>query len=296
MFMETENEQNSHWKEDPGDPVSPEISGKKQTPEITSDIPPENRLNEKPDTEMEVHHHPQLEHKHKPWKEYLLEGLMIFVAVMMGFIAENVREGITNREHVKELVSQLVRDMKNDTLQLNQDYNGETGILNANDSLVLLLQQPLEKINSQQLQTFIIRSHNLWPFYPSDGAIGAIKNELHLKQFASSRIIELIATYEKHIELLKTVEAITLQYQRSYLDPFLLQHFTTPDLDAAFKENPVAPTQFQNLKPEDMAQMASKMVLVRTNTNELIRDNRILFDNATELLQYVKKEFHPVEE
>ncbi|MFB9842968.1 hypothetical protein [Mucilaginibacter ginsenosidivorans] len=23
---------------------------------------------------MEVHHHPQLEHKPKPWKEYLLEG------------------------------------------------------------------------------------------------------------------------------------------------------------------------------------------------------------------------------
>ena len=51
-----------------------------------------------------------------------------------------------------------------------------------------------------------------------------------------------------------------------------------------------------NLKPEDMAQMASKMVLVRTNTSELIRDNRMLFDNATELLQYVKKEFHPAEE
>ena len=45
-----------------------------------------------------------------------------------------------------------------------------------------------------------------------------------------------------------------------------------------------------------MAQMASKMVLIRTNTSELIRDNRMLFDNATELLQYVKKEFHPAEE
>ena len=43
--------------------------------------------------QMEVHHHPQLDHKHKPWKEYLLEGLMIFIAVMMGFIAENIREG-----------------------------------------------------------------------------------------------------------------------------------------------------------------------------------------------------------
>src|ERR1700739_4752182 len=59
---------------------------------------------------MEVHHHPQLEHKPKRWKEYLLEGFMIFIAVMMGFIAENIRENINNHEHVKQLTAQLVRD------------------------------------------------------------------------------------------------------------------------------------------------------------------------------------------
>ena len=35
---------------------------------------------------MEVHHHPNLHHKRKPWKEYLLEGLMIFIAVTLGFL------------------------------------------------------------------------------------------------------------------------------------------------------------------------------------------------------------------
>lgn len=41
---------------------------------------------------MEVHHHPDLHHKPKKRKEYFLEFLMIFLAVTMGFIAENVRE------------------------------------------------------------------------------------------------------------------------------------------------------------------------------------------------------------
>jgi hypothetical protein len=43
---------------------------------------------------MEVHHHPDLHHRRKKFKEYLLEFVMIFLAVTMGFIAENVREGI----------------------------------------------------------------------------------------------------------------------------------------------------------------------------------------------------------
>ena len=41
---------------------------------------------------MEVHHHPHIPTHAKPWKEYLLEGLMIFIAVTLGYGAENIRE------------------------------------------------------------------------------------------------------------------------------------------------------------------------------------------------------------
>ena len=44
---------------------------------------------------MEVHHH---SHHPKKWKEYLTEFLMLFLAVSMGFIAENVREKHTESE------------------------------------------------------------------------------------------------------------------------------------------------------------------------------------------------------
>src|SRR5689334_23460696 len=50
---------------------------------------PENSKSES----MEVHHHPQVEKKNL--KEYLLEGLMIFVAVTLGFFAETIREHIS---------------------------------------------------------------------------------------------------------------------------------------------------------------------------------------------------------
>ena len=61
---------------------------------------------------MEVHHHPQLTHKEKPWKEYLLEGLMIFLAVCMGFIAENFRELLSEQNKKKELLEIVSRDFK----------------------------------------------------------------------------------------------------------------------------------------------------------------------------------------
>ena len=66
---------------------------------------------------MEVHHHPEVEKK--GFKEYLAEGLMIFVAVMLGFIAENVREGIGERSREKEYMESLLQDLKADSININ---------------------------------------------------------------------------------------------------------------------------------------------------------------------------------
>lgn len=243
------------------------------------------------ETEMEVHHHPQLEHKAKPWKEYLLEGFMIFIAVMMGFFAENIRENITNSEHVRQLTSQLVQELKADTAQLNNIYKGESEILNSNDSLFRLLQQPLGKADLMSIQKFVVTSHSLWMFHPSTGAMNAIKNELRLRQFSNSEIISYMSNYEGHIALLHTVQDIALQYQRTYIDPFLRLHFTPLNLDAAFDRKPMRDAQMRNLTQADLEQLNTDMVLIRINTNELINDNRRLKEDAVHLLQYVTKKF-----
>ena len=60
---------------------------------------------------MEVHHHPDLHHEKKAWKEYILEGLMIFLAVFMGFIAESLREHIGDRDREKSYMESLVKDL-----------------------------------------------------------------------------------------------------------------------------------------------------------------------------------------
>jgi hypothetical protein len=240
---------------------------------------------------MEVHHHPQMAHKPKPWKEYLLEGLMIFIAVMMGFIAENIREGISNREQVKELVTQLVHDLKNDTSGLNGIYSAETDISNADDSLMNLLQLPLHEVKVDQLQELIVHSHSLWLFYPSRGAIAAIKNQIRLSQFSNSQMIGLIAGYEGHIDLLHTVQDITLQYQRMYIDPFLVQHFTGISLHGALNRIPGANTEVRNLSQEDLIQLSSDMALISINTRELKDNNRRLFADASNILQYVKQQY-----
>src|ERR1700753_835229 len=69
---------------------------------------------------MEVHHHLELPHgEKKHFKEYMLEFLMIFLAVTMGFIAENIREHLSDSSKEREYITGMIKDLKVDTTNLN---------------------------------------------------------------------------------------------------------------------------------------------------------------------------------
>ncbi len=211
---------------------------------------------------------------------------MIFIAVMMGFIAENIREDITNNRHAHELTAQLVADLKADTAHLAKVIDEQTKIRQANDSLFTLLQQPLATADLNQIQRLIINSHNLWTFHPAGGAIGAIKNELHLKQFGHSQLISYIADYESGIDLLHTAQNVYLEYQHNMLDAFLREHFTPGNLLAAFDHKPLPDAHMRDLTQAGLTQLAADIVLIRVVSDEIVRDDISVKKKAVDLLNY----------
>lgn len=66
---------------------------------------------------MEVHHTHHPMHK-KKWSEYILEFVMLFAAVTMGFFAENVREHMAEKEKKRELMKIVALDLHRDIKQL----------------------------------------------------------------------------------------------------------------------------------------------------------------------------------
>src|ERR1700760_2421757 len=83
---------------------------------------------------VEVHHHPEVEKK--GFKEYLLEGLMIFLAVTMGFFAESLREHISNKDKTAQYMQSLLVDLKTDTTSINVYLKGENAKDQAYNSLL----------------------------------------------------------------------------------------------------------------------------------------------------------------
>jgi hypothetical protein len=83
---------------------------------------------------MEVHHHPEVEKK--GFKEYLLEGLMIFLAVTMGFFAESLREHISDNNREKEYIRSFAEDLKKDTAALHSSIHRLNNDIKCCDSII----------------------------------------------------------------------------------------------------------------------------------------------------------------
>ena len=79
----------------------------------------------------------------KSWKSYFLDFAMVFLAVFLGFWAENFRSQLQEEKKVEQIKQAIVRDMKKDLLQLN-DYVAQA---NYNLSMIdrmysLILENP----------------------------------------------------------------------------------------------------------------------------------------------------------
>jgi hypothetical protein len=82
---------------------------------------------------MEVHHHT---HHPKKWKEYLTEFLMLFLAVTLGFFAENIREKVVESHRAHEYMVTMIQDLKEDTSRINTAIKNTDRKVNAMDSLI----------------------------------------------------------------------------------------------------------------------------------------------------------------
>jgi hypothetical protein len=147
--------------------------------------------------DMEVHHHPDVEKK--GIKEYLLEGLMIFLAVTMGFIAENIREHITEHKNAKILAESMLEDIKKDTASLHNIIAFSTKKLDATDSILTMMHRPRGEWDKKGFYKNMVPVMTAIPFAPTDGTYAQMKTSGSLRYFNQS-LVNLMNSYDVQIK------------------------------------------------------------------------------------------------
>jgi len=124
---------------------------------------------------MEVHHHAHT--ARKKWTHYFWEFLMLFVAVFCGFLAENYRETIINKEKVHHYIQNMVADLKADTAYLNFSIYYQQLWSDHLDSAFQIPIERLKDINSQDTFYYHFLPYYCWlqPFIQNDNTITQLK-------------------------------------------------------------------------------------------------------------------------
>ena len=144
---------------------------------------------------MEVHKHPHHVTHKKKWGEYLLEFFMLFLAVFLGFVAENVREHMVEKDRAKQYAKSLISDLRNDTVMVNDHIQQITMNMSRIDSLCgYVYDKSLNQINNFDLiYKSSIGSYNSYTW--NRATLEQIKSSGSLRYFNDS-IVKKISAYD----------------------------------------------------------------------------------------------------
>jgi hypothetical protein len=246
---------------------------------------------------MEVHHHPDLHHKKKNFKEYFLEFLMIFLAVTLGFIAENVREHITEKNRENEYIKSLTTDLNDDINNLDSVIAFEKTGTQQLDTLIDLLNNPgLARQKADEIYFVARQGPREFPFPITSRTLDQLKGSggflLIRNVAASNQIID----YYNHFSPIKLLEN---NYDREFseyehvaaqiFDPAILRRQEShTGLIMRSNDSPALLTYNNNLLKE-LAFTVVQMGGSRRYRLGLLQAQKL---QAEKLKSYLQKEYH----
>jgi len=149
---------------------------------------------------MEVHHSHHPTHK-KKWSEYIIEFVMLFLAVFLGFIAENIREHAVEQNRAKEFAESLVHDLQSDIIAINNQIK-IVGLYSAvSDSLLKLSKTKLEGRNASQFSFYCRFAYWTRPVSWNRNTFEQIKNSGSLRYFRNGGLLKKLLEYDALVNL-----------------------------------------------------------------------------------------------
>jgi hypothetical protein len=141
---------------------------------------------------MEVHAHTHTQRK--KWTHYLWEFIMLFLAVSLGFYAENLREGFLHKNEVRTHMQSLLSDLQADISLYDSviDRNGYSSQMA--DSVVELLHNSKPDVASIYFAARSVTA-NLGYYYSNSKSFEQMKASGLLRYIKPKKLLDSIGNY-----------------------------------------------------------------------------------------------------
>ena len=151
----------------------------------------------------------------KTWKGYFLEFLMLFLAVSLGFLADNYGEKLSERTKEKEYIASMIKDVKEDRVNINEIISVNTQRSLKLDSLARLsFKKKLSKKDIIKLQELLIHLLRHPEFInPTELTMQQLKNAGGMRLIKSKKAINDIIRYDSKAKKIANQQIYYENYQ-----------------------------------------------------------------------------------
>jgi hypothetical protein len=248
---------------------------------------------------MEVHHHPDLHHKPKPWKEYLLEYLMIFLAVMTGFFAESYREHLGDRAKETEYMRSMVQDIRADITEIEKTEGEFTQICSVIDTMLTCLKS--DKPDPVIINRVV--SSNFWTysgFSYNNRTIQQLKSSGNFRLVQDKAVADSILKYDNienafilnqyndlkgTLMTYKNIEAKVIYYKELKGTDMYTPGFSQTDF------SPTSKPAFVTADKQLLASYYNSLFIHEALCHTFLYNLKGAHGRATRLIAFIKKEY-----
>ena len=257
---------------------------------LKADIEPQTQ-------KMEVQKHPHHFTHKKKWVEYILEFLMIFFAVFLGFLAENFREHQVEKERERQYVLSLVQDLQEDTAILHSQISIHKTNIAQMDSFATILIDPAQiKKSANELYYFGRLAPRIRNFTENGRTYEQLKNSGNFRLIGDPEVSNKIMSYYLKLPHIRQLEGIYAgefaEYKKiavQVFEPlvFMRQVNEANDVFRTTDNPPLQTTDANTLK-----QLAVYAIYMNGSRRTIFVYEQRLLQSASELISFLQKKYH----
>jgi len=240
---------------------------------------------------MEVHHHPEIEKKN--FKEYLLEGLMIFLAVTMGFIAESLRENMTAKDKEMDYIVSFVNNLEKDKTDLASSIADNDKKEKGLDSLLSLSGKDMADAKNRKNVYYLSWCISwLSVFISNDATMTQLKNSGGLQFIKHGHLADSIAMYDQEVRGIYAAEAPYIKFTNDATDAMSeLLVFNLNKDSTGFNQGTRSLFPLLSSNPQRIQVFFNKIKLEQGWTKNYIRNQKEQVPHTNRLIALLKKEY-----
>jgi|GEM_PF-5348601 len=229
-------------------------------------------------------------------RSHLLEFILVFSAVILGFFAENLREYYSDKSHEKDFLQSLVRNLKTDsTTYANRDSASRVRTIWM-DTLISIL--TLNKQNRNAEAYLLARySTRLIPGRPGLSTLNFLAKSDEYIHLSDDEVKEHIQRYEARLKWLENLTDLEEEMSRTLWQDIPLIFDTKVfagmkmNNDATLFEMPDGDPPFINTDRMMMNKLAYHLYLRRSQFNSEVANRRRIDNERKDLINFLVERY-----